>query len=241
MSKKKDLIIFEDQDILIVNKPFDLLTIPDRWDPTKPNLVGMLQDLTKEKVYIVHRLDKGTSGVIIFAKNPEAHKILSQQMENRSATKFYHALVQGRVMEKNGLVDKPIAESKVNPGKMVVSKSGKPSQTKYQVIEEFRGYTYVECEILTGRTHQIRVHMASQGHPLAVDPMYGGAEDLKLSQFKKKYKHTGDEDEKPIMGRLTLHAGKVSFLHPVTDELVTFFAPLPKDFEALLTQLRKWG
>ncbi len=242
-------IIFEDDHILVVNKPANLLTIPDRFDAEKPSLYA---DLTKKfgKIFTVHRLDRETSGILVFAKTEEAHRHLSMQFENHETRKVYIALLDGVTHQDEGQIDGPITEHPTQLGKMMVSKKGKESLTLFKVIERFKHFTLVEADIRTGRTHQIRVHFQSLGYPLAVDAMYGRRAALYGRDFKKKFKvGKFTEEELPMMKRTTLHALKLTFSHPhptvsgstISHETVSFETELPKDFRALLNQLRKWG
>ncbi len=239
--KNDPKIIFQDEDIVIVNKPHDYLSIPDRFTPSKPNLVSFLNKQF-EKIFIVHRLDKETSGIICFALNEEAHRNLSQQFEKRTTEKIYLALVKGNVHNEEGIIDKPIAKHGVVAGKMIVASRGKPSVTHYKVVEKFRNYTLMEMDIKTGRMHQIRVHLQSESYPLAVDSMYGGEDAFLLSKVKlKRYRSGKNEEELPLMSRCTLHSFRLTLDHPTTNERMSFEAELPKDFNAVIKQLRKWG
>lgn len=235
-------LIFEDEALLLVNKPPDLLTIPDRFDAEKPNLYQILSAQAADKIYVVHRLDRETSGILCFAKTEEAHRLLSQQFAERTVDKFYLALVEGRPNPSEGVIDQPIGPHPAQPGKMTVIRSGKPAITEYRTIEVFKAFALVEADIKTGRTHQIRVHFKFIGHPLAVDPLYGKRSAFYLSEVKHRGYHLGkDQEERPLMARTTLHATQLSLNHPLTSERLTFKAPLPKDFQAVLRQLRKWG
>lgn len=239
--KIKPSIIFEDDQIIVVNKPADFLSIPDRFVANKPNLVSFLKN-KREDVFTVHRLDKETSGVIIFAKTSEAHRNLSLQFEERSVDKIYWALVDGNVHKEEGKIDKPIANNMRDSGKMVIAKRGKPSLTLYKVIERFKHHTLIEANIKTGRTHQVRIHFESIGYPLSVDELYGRKKEFFLSEIKlKKYRRGKEKEERPLMSRSTLHARQLTFKHPATEEVMTFEAGLPKDFKAVLNQLRKWA
>ncbi|MFT6320638.1 MAG: RluA family pseudouridine synthase [Granulosicoccus sp.] len=240
--KNKPSIIFEDDDIIVLNKPAHYLTIPDRFVAERANLTTFLKDRL-EDVFVVHRLDKETSGVILFAKNAAAHRNLSMQFEARTVDKIYLALVEGSVHKEEGEINQPIANNMRDKGRMIIASRGKPSLTLYQVIERFKNYTLVEANIKTGRTHQVRVHFEVIGYPLAVDSLYGRKDAFLLSEVKMKKYRSGKDviEEKPLMSRTTLHAAKVTFNHPTTDESITFEAELPKDFRAVLNQLRKWG
>ncbi len=232
-------IIYQDEAIVIVNKPPDFLTIPDRFAHKLPNLYKTLQKKFGE-IFIVHRIDKETSGIICFARTAESHKELCRQFEQREAEKVYWVLVQGILQEKEGVIDEKLAKNEYRPGSMVVAKKGKPSVTKYKVLEEFERYSLVEANIKTGRQHQIRVHFRHIGHPPLIDPLYSNKSEFFLSEIKKKYTRAGrGKEERPLMSRTTLHARTLRITHPVTREEVTFEAGLPKDFKAVLTQLRK--
>ncbi len=231
--------IYEDEDFVVLNKPSGVLTIPDRFARGIPNLYDILREKYGE-IFVVHRLDKDTSGVICFAKNEEAHSDLSEKFEEHEVNKIYLALITGHLRNKQGRIDIPLSENPKLPGTMKVDyENGKRSITEYKVLEEFENFSLLEVRPLTGRMHQIRVHFKAIGHPLAIDPVYGNREEIFLSEIKKKYKPKEDEPEKPLMSRLTLHALKLGFFHFRKKEYVEFEAKLPKDFESLLKQLRK--
>jgi 23S rRNA pseudouridine1911/1915/1917 synthase len=235
-------VIYDDDDLIIVNKPADILSILDRFDTTKPSVVGYLRE-RYEKVMTVHRLDRETSGIMVFARNEAAHRNLSMQFEHKDTVqKIYYALLDGVLPNEEGIMDKSIGEHPTIPGKMMATAQGKPSLTLYKVVERFKHYTLAEAEIKTGRTHQIRVHFQSIGYPLAVDAVYGRKASLFLSEIKQNRFRLGKyEEERPLMQRTTLHAFRLQFLHPTTETVVSFEADPPKDFAALLNQLRKWG
>lgn len=233
-------ILFEDDDCILINKPAGVLSIPDRFDRTIPNVLDLLQK-QYEKIWIVHRIDKQTSGVMIVAKNAESHQVLNRQFETHSVRKIYLTLVSGIVSSSSGTIDLPIAEHPSNPGTVCIDSKGKPSITHYKVLETFRSYTLVEAAPETGRLHQIRIHFKAIGHPLAVDEIYGEQNEIYLSTLKKDYKTKIGEIEKPLMSRLTLHAQSITFEHPRRHSMQTIDAPLPKDFNSLLKQLRKHG
>ncbi len=242
MPKKNSLeIIYEDEQLLLVNKPANLLTLPDRFIADKPNLLHQLQECYDE-IFVVHRIDKETSGILCFAKTAEAHRILSRQFENRAVKKVYLALAEGQLINKEGIIDKALAEHPGQPGKMIIYPKGKKAISFYRVIKQFKSFTLVEVEILTGRMHQIRVHFQSIGHPLAVDPLYNKRSELFLSEIKRRnYQTNRRGEEKPLMSRTTLHAWRLSLKHPVSHELLTREASLPKDFRAVVNQLQKWN
>ncbi|MBK9012871.1 MAG: RluA family pseudouridine synthase [Saprospiraceae bacterium] len=235
-------IVYEDDDLVVVNKPANLLTIPDRHSADKPNLYHMLGN-EFGKIFTVHRLDRETSGILVFTKTEEAHKELSKQFMDRTVEKIYFALVEGVMHQQEGLIDKPLGPHPTHPEKMAVVHGGKPSRTNYKVTETFKNFTFIECSIETGRTHQIRVHLHTIGYPLAVDALYGRQSSFMLSKVKlRRFKLSKfEEEERPLMSRTTLHAGKLVFNHPTTGERMTIQADLPKDFGAVINQLRKWG
>lgn len=234
-------LIHEDEHILIVSKPAGLLTIPDRAG-SPDNLVNALER-QYGKVFIVHRLDRETSGILCFARNEAAHRHLSLQFEHHTSDKFYYALLDGILHHDEGEIDKPIGEHPGISGKMAILHTGKPSLTFYRAIERFKHFTLAEALLKTGRTHQIRLHFQSIGYPLAVDAVYGRRSALFLSEIKGKAYRSGkySDDERPMMERTSLHAHRLRIDHPTTGERTEFQAELPKDFTAVLNQLRKWG
>ncbi len=234
-------IIYEDDSIIVLNKAAGVLSIPDRFDAEKVNLYHLLHQRI-EKPYIVHRLDRETSGIICFAKDEVAHKHLSDQFYHHSVEKIYLTLVEGHPYPSEGRINKPIGKHPVISGKMIIQRKGKESITDYEVVEKFKNYSLVEANIQTGRTHQIRVHFEALGHPLAIDAVYGRQEAFFLSTLKlRKYKRSRDEEERPLMSRTSLHSSRLSLDHPSTGERMTWEAPLPKDFRALVNQMRKWA
>jgi 23S rRNA pseudouridine1911/1915/1917 synthase len=231
-------IIFENDQWIALNKPHGLLSIPAR-EGKDISLKQMLQEKYGQ-IFTVHRLDRSTSGVIVFAKDEETHKFLSQAFEDRLVQKFYLGFVNGILSEKKGTIDQPIAENSTKRGVMMIHKRGKPSVTDYEVLEEFGKYSFVRFQIHTGRTHQIRVHMQYLGHPLVCDDLYGDPTPVLISSIKRKFKLSKNElQERPIMNRLALHASELRF----SDANGNKFQPeaeTPKDMRALLQQLRKW-
>ena len=233
-------IIFEDEHIVILNKPPGMLTLSDRYAPDKPSLHGFLIQKFGE-IFTVHRLDKETSGIILFAKTAKAHREFSMMFEHRNIQKFYLTLLEGQLYQEIIEVDKAIAPSKTQKNKMVVNARGKASKSIFRTKEAFKKFTLVEVEILSGRTHQIRVHAESIGYPLSVDAIYGVREALKASHIKgRKFKAKLDKEERPLISRSILHASRLSFVHPLTKENHDITAELPKDFRAVVSQLRKW-
>lgn len=235
--KLDQFIIQENENWIAINKPSGLLSIPDR-----EGKEISLKILLKEKygnIFTVYRLDKDTSGLIIFAKNETAHKFLSQQFEARQTRKIYQGLVIGVPAEEEGSIEAPIAEHPAQNGTMMVHRKGKEALTDYKVFESFGIYSLVQFQIHTGRTHQIRVHMKDIGHPIVCDPLYGDGKPVLVSSLKSKFKLSKDvEEERPILGRLALHAFQLSFTD-MHGGMVSIEAPLPKDMRATIQQLQK--
>jgi len=230
-------IVFENDDFVAIDKASGLLSIPDRMQSEKS-----LKDLLIEKygsIFTVHRLDRDTSGLVLFAKNETTHKYLNKIFEERQVEKYYMGIVVGMPANTTGLIDAPIAEHHALKGTMVVHSKGKASQTGYEVIESNPHFSLVSFQLLTGRTHQIRVHCKNMGHPLACDELYGDGKPVLLSSIKKKFKLSKAEDEeRPMINRLALHSHRLKF----TDEHGKEFdlvAEIPKEFRALMTQLKK--
>ena len=218
--------LYQDEDIAVVDKPCGMVVHPANGNEngTLVNaLLFALSDLSGiggvKRPGIVHRLDKDTSGVMLVAKNDAAHLGLSRQLKDRGMEKHYLAVVEGIMKEPSGTIDKPIGRSDRDRKKMAVVQDGRPSQTEWAVLEQLRGATLLDVHILTGRTHQIRVHMQSVGHPVAGDPIYGLKHGLNAP-------------------RLMLHAYTLAFTHPRTGERLRFTAPLPPEYMAALTKLR---
>lgn len=233
--------LYEDDDLIIVNKPAGLLVVPDRFDHELPSLNKQLEAMTGQKIWVVHRLDRDTSGVICFAKNEQAHRYLSMLFQERNVNKFYAGLVNGIVIPPEGRIESPIAEHPAANGKMIVAKKGKMAVTDYKVVEQWPLYSLLQFQIHTGRTHQVRVHMQSIGHPIVCDPLYGDGEPFLLSRIKRKYRMSEkDEEEKPLLSRLALHAYRLEF-EKEDGTLVSVEAPLPKDIAACVKQLNKWA
>lgn len=229
-------IIHEDPSFIVLHKFPRVLSIPDRFDPNKPNLYDLLL-LNRSEIYVVHRLDYETSGVMLFAKNKEAHKIFSTQFEQRSLVKKYWSLSVSP-KASSGTIDAPIREHPSRRGYYEVHDKGKKAVTHYKTLETFGPFSLIELLLETGRTHQIRVHLKHIGAPLLVDKKYGLREDFKLSEIKRKYR-ISDRGERPLLSRSSLHARSIAFDEPVSRKLLTFTAPLPKDMKAALNQMRK--
>ncbi len=221
-------IVYQDRDIAVINKAQGMVVHPAAGNEqgTLVNaLLYSLKDLSgiggEMRPGIVHRLDKDTSGLLVVAKNNAAHVSLSEQIREKRARRIYRALVEGDIKEEEGKVDLPIGRHRTDRKKMAVVKGGREALTAYRVLERFGGYTYVECVLGTGRTHQIRVHMKHIGHPVAGDEKYGRA--------KNPWGHKGQ----------FLHAYKLGLYLPSSGEYTEFAAPLPGYFEEALLKLRE--
>lgn len=227
-------ILFEDDALLVVNKPAGLVVHPAAGNPDGTLLNGLLGHLPTlsqiPRAGIVHRLDKETSGLLVVAKTLTAQNALVRQLQARSVKREYRAVVQG-VMTAGGTVDAPIARHPVNRLRMAVIETGKPALTHYRVVQRFRAHTYLKVNLETGRTHQIRVHMAHIHFPLLGDPLYGGR--LKLPAG------AGDElvDTLRAFRRQALHAMRLELVHPESHEILSWEAPLPGDMRHLLQVL----
>jgi len=237
VTKNQLQIIFENDQFIVLNKPAGVLSIPDRTQ-SEPSLKDMLVE-KNGSIFTVHRLDKETSGIILFAKNDVAHQFFSKQFEDRSMEKYYLGLVHGTPAHTTGSIDAPIMEHPALKGVMVVNKKGKSSLTDYELVEALGKYALVKFRIHTGRTHQIRVHAKNIGNPIACDPLYGDGKPVLLSSIKKKYKLSKqDDEERPILNRVALHSYELKFKDASGQEF-DLTAELPKDIRALIQQLKK--
>ncbi len=234
-------VLHEDEAVIALNKPGGLPVIPERWHPDWPCLKSIAVEQLQARVWVVHRLDAGTSGVVVLAKTAEAHRNLCEQFTKRRVEKVYLAIVSGNVEPEEQTIRLPLAPHPKKPGMTIVQNGGKPAITMLRVVERFRGFTLLEARPQTGRQHQIRVHLQAIGHPLLVDHLYAKTEAFFLSAIKANYRVKADEHEQPLIQRLTLHAATLSFTHPLRQELFTLHAPLPKDFNAVIKNLRKYA
>lgn len=254
-------VLYEDEHILAVDKPADLAAEPERWARGNASLSGALLSLALERAdadtneplmpttglefrpRLLHRLDKDTTGVVLVAKTLAAERELRTAFEDGTVHKTYLALVEGEYPLADGateVIDLPIGPDEKKSGRMRIDRlAGKPSQTRVSIEQRFRGYTLMRCEPLTGRTHQIRVHMREVGFPLVVDPVYGRHKSLALSDFKSDYKKKRGHAETPLISRLTLHAKSIDFPRVGTSERMSVDSPVPKDFARVLKQMTK--
>lgn len=233
-------VIFENNDLIAFSKPSGLLSIPDRYNGSLPCLLHEAQR-QYGKLFVVHRLDKDTSGLICFAKNEHSHRYLSQLFQDRKAAKFYLAIVQGIPLKPAFSITAPIEAHPVQKGRMCISRKGKPAHTDYETLRVWKNFSLLKIQIHTGRTHQIRVHLQHIGHPVVGDAFYGSGESLFLSSFKKKFKLSEKEEaERPLLNRLALHASSLRFTAENGTGMI-IEAPLPRDMSATLNQLSKWN
>lgn len=251
-------IIYEDDTLLAFDKPAGLLVAPDRWDKARENLMGLVHAQIGRHVANVHRLDADTSGVLLCTKTKPALDFVSGQFQAKHAQKEYHAMVAVLPPEEAMKVVAPVRDDlgglpaafevelalgpdEAQPGRMRVfrRRGGKPSLSSFRTLEAFGRFAWLECRPHTGRTHQLRIHLAAVGAPILGDRFYGVPEiKLLLSQLKRGYK--GRDQEKPLLDRLALHASALTIVHPETHQPVTVRAPLPHEFEVALKYLRKF-
>lgn len=228
-----DLILFENDDYIVINKPAGISTLEDR------DLSVCIKDMAKEyspDAQVCHRLDKETTGALAIAKNPEAYRSLSIQFEKRKVNKIYHAVVEGIVEYENELVDKPILP--LRKGTVVIEyRKGKPAQTYFTTLKAYRKHSLVECRPVTGRMHQIRIHLVYKQSPIVADEKYG-VKPLYLSDLKRRFNLKKGTEERPLMGRVALHARALEF-ELLNGDTKRIEADYPKDFAVMLKQLEK--
>ncbi len=219
----KDIILYSDDNFIIINKPSGLLSLPDRYDTAIPHIQSLLEP-ELGKLWIVHRLDKETSGIMILARNAETHESLNTQFQNRQVQKIYHAIVYGIPDWPIKNIELPLSVNGDRAHRTIVdSKHGKPSQTQFKVLDKFKDTTLMEASPKTGYTHQIRSHLASCGLPILMDDLYGNTTINKIFPIK----------------RLFLHAYSITFTHPKNYQTMNFTAEYPKEFIKAIRRCQK--
>lgn len=235
--KLQDYILFENDDFIVINKPSGIATLDERKDDYAPSILRMAK-VYWEDAQVGHRLDKETTGALVIAKNPEAYRHISMQFEHRETAKRYHAVVEGMHDWDGMLVNLPILPLK--DGKVIIARSnGKHAETWFRTLKVYKGYTLVECMPITGRMHQIRIHLTCLHAPIVADEMYGG-KDVYLSDLKRNFHLKKETEERPLMRRVALHAHSLSF-KLIDGNPITVEAPYPKDFNVLTKQLEKFS
>lgn len=230
-----DIILFENNDYIVVNKPPSLSTLDER-NADNPNSILRLAKNYSFDAQVAHRLDKETSGVLAIAKNPEAYRSLAMQFEHREVKKCYHAVVEGAQSFEDISVYLPILP--LRDGMVKIDRQfGKVAETIFNTLKVYKNHTLVECQPVTGRMHQIRIHLTCLKAPIVADELYG-ASMLYLSSLKKKFNLKQDTQEQPLIKRVALHAYSLSF-KLLDDSPITITAPYPKDFDVLVKQLEK--
>ncbi len=230
----RNLIFWENDDYIAVDKPGNLSTLQDR--DSNFNLLSLARK-TDENIKVCHRLDKETSGILIFAKNDEAYRHMAIQFEHRKVCKVYHAVVMENTNFAHEVIDKPIFIT--GSGRVKIDKrKGKKAVTEVTTIKNYHHHSLIMCQPHTGKKHQIRIHLASVGHPIVSDRLYGGA-DVYLSSYKRGYK-TKEIEERPLIRRMALHAYAIEF-KDLGGKKIALEIPYPKDFRVLIKQLEKYS
>jgi len=217
-------ILYDDDHIIAADKPVGISTIPNTKTPREESLVGILEDRFDRKMFTVHRLDKDTSGIILFAKDPETHRALNIQFENREISKKYIGIVEGRVEWDEKKISIPVSKSKIGSRKVALSSKGFEAITKVRMLKRSKDFSLVEIEPVTGKRHQIRLHLKATGHPLAIDPLYGRKEPIIMNG-------------QTVLDRMPLHAGEITFVHPAKGEKMTIISEIPSDLSSFISLL----
>ncbi|MCX5749937.1 MAG: RluA family pseudouridine synthase [Candidatus Saganbacteria bacterium] len=217
-------ILYEDEQIIAVDKPPRVSTIPNTSTPREESLVGMLEERFERKFFVVHRLDKDTSGVIVFALDPATHRDLNIQFEQQKVEKKYIGIVEGKTDFVEKKISIPISKSKIGSKKVALSSKGFEAITIVKTLKNLKGYSIVEIRPVTGKRHQIRLHLKAIGHPLAIDELYGRKEPIIING-------------KIVLDRMPLHASEISFVHPGRQEKITISSEIPQDMNGFISSL----
>lgn len=235
-------IAYEDERLIAFDKPSGLLVAPDRWNKERGCLVELVHQVISPAAFNAHRIDAGTSGIVLFAKTKPALRTIVRLFEQHQISKRYLALVNDAPPQAQMTVKTGLIPDTAKPGAMkVVGQGGMQSETRIRIITRWKKHSLIEAEPVTGKTHQIRVHLAHLGCPIIADRIYGRDNGLYLSSIKKDYRFKRNFTEKPLIGRLALHAAELSFRHPFTSGQVQIAAPLPKDFAIAIKYLDKFA
>jgi RluA family pseudouridine synthase len=246
-------VLYEDEEIVVLNKPAGCTVVRERHSEVCPFQNGVLEHVRRSapsaaiarrepyRPRAVHRLDRDTTGAVIFAKSREAEQHLSRQFQERTVQKEYLAVLHGELPADAGSVEAPVSAHEHELERVFVDeRRGKSAVTPYEVVERFRGFTLVRARPQTGRRHQVRIHFSHIGYPIAADRVYGGGDAVRLSSFKRGYRPKRGQEETPILARPALHASAVTFFPVATATPIRVEAPLPRDFQVLLKMLRKY-
>jgi len=241
-------VVREDPGWTAVHKPSGLASVKERWRPDAPTALSVLHGLWRARdpeaprPFVIHRLDKETSGLLLFGRDAASARALSEAFRKRRVRKEYLALVAGAPPEPSGEIELRLLPDPRKPERMLVEeRRGKKSVTAWETEEVFRGWTLLRVVPRTGRTHQIRATLAHLGCPVATDPLYGEGTALLLSSLKRRYKRPRDHEERPLLGRLALHAHRLRFQDPAGEGEVVLEAPVPKDLRVALEKLRRYA
>ncbi|MFH1970138.1 MAG: RluA family pseudouridine synthase [Verrucomicrobiota bacterium] len=236
-------ILFEDEWLIAFDKPSGLLTVPDRWNKARFDLIGLIHQHLAPGIYNVNQLDAETSGVLLCAKTKPTLTALARQFATGRAKAYYLALVHGILPEPDMVIRRELERDRDQPGRMRLAAAYRRGacRTRAHALEVFRAHSLLEAWPSTDKTHQVRVHLAHVGCPVVADAFYGNARGLYLSEIKSDYKFKTNEPERPLIGRVALHAESLTFAHPVTHNELTITAPWPKDLSIAIKYLKRFA